>query len=332
MKQERSRSARWRVAGLSILLAVSLVALVPLAIPAIDRADLIIGMVAVKFGDHEKAHGKFLPLAERGDKLGQYHLGLLYVRGKGVPRNYSEAAKWFRAAADQGLAEAQFNLAIMYGRGRGVRQDFVRAHMWLNLAAAQGLKRAIKTRDISEKKQLTHAQLGEARRQEREWRAAQERKLEQRRVLKEKSFYAAIVHTVRTRILSVVSPQKPARSLAGAWRSAPILGQLGQIQITVTFNPDGSFTKKDNFLSFRGTDPDIEYFWGISNGTYSVSGDKVTLDFDKIWMVQKKRSEDAVKRPPEPVRGQARRVIAHWPVEDLLFLSKNKDHPLKRIK
>ena len=67
----------------------------------------------------------------------------MYAQGHGVPKNYSEAAKWFRRAANQGNADAQSNLGAMYSVGRGVPQDFVQAYIWLSVAVDNGAKFAL---------------------------------------------------------------------------------------------------------------------------------------------------------------------------------------------
>ena len=36
------------------------------------------------------------------------------MQGKGIPKNYNEAIKWYRQSADQKNAIAQFNLGQMY--------------------------------------------------------------------------------------------------------------------------------------------------------------------------------------------------------------------------
>lgn len=87
-------------------------------------------------GDYTRAARLFRPLAEQGVAPAQFHLGLMYERGRGVPQDYRAALKWFRMAAEQGYAGPQLNLGLMYERGRGVRRDFIRAHMWYNVAAA----------------------------------------------------------------------------------------------------------------------------------------------------------------------------------------------------
>ena len=54
--------------------------------------------------------------------LAQYRLARLYERGRGIDRNYAEAARWYRAAAEIGYVPAHAALARMYEEGRGVPQ------------------------------------------------------------------------------------------------------------------------------------------------------------------------------------------------------------------
>ena len=49
----------------------------------------------------------------------------MYFKGRGVSRDYNEAAKWYNKAAEQGVAYAQNNLGSMYYDGRGVSRDYV---------------------------------------------------------------------------------------------------------------------------------------------------------------------------------------------------------------
>ena len=112
--------------------------------------------------------------ADQGDADAQINLGGMYHNGRGVPQNDAEAVKWFRLAADQGNANAQNDLAVMYTKGEGVPQDFVRAHMWFNLSAARGEQRAAKNRD-SIAKRMTPAQIVEAQTLAREWQPKRSR-------------------------------------------------------------------------------------------------------------------------------------------------------------
>ncbi len=77
--------------------------------------------------------------------------------------------KDLRRLADQGDARAQYNLGEMYMLGRGVPQDYTQAYMWVALAAAQGNEKAPGIRDILESV-MTPAQLAEAQRLAREWK------------------------------------------------------------------------------------------------------------------------------------------------------------------
>jgi len=63
--------------------------------------------------------------------FGQFCFGLWHAYGLGVPKDHTEAAKWFRRAADAGEVWAQFHLAVDYTQGRGVPQDCIQAHVWL---------------------------------------------------------------------------------------------------------------------------------------------------------------------------------------------------------
>jgi TPR repeat protein len=160
---------------------------------------------AYERGDFATAERLFRPLAEHGNAIAQYTLGVMYYKGEGVHQsypdavfwyrhaawqgdasaqlelgvmcykgqgtlqNYAEALTWFRKAADQGNAHAQFNLGAMYANGQGVPQDYVSAHMWFNLSAAQGEKNADKQRDLVAKR-MTEAQIAEAQKLAREWK------------------------------------------------------------------------------------------------------------------------------------------------------------------
>ena len=80
--------------------------------------------------------------AEKGDVSAMNSWATSLVTGDGVPRNYHEAARWFRKAADQGLAMAQYNLGYLYAYGKGVPKDEAAAIDWYTRAANQGLASA----------------------------------------------------------------------------------------------------------------------------------------------------------------------------------------------
>ena len=166
--------------------------------------DASVAYAAYHRGDYATALRLWLPLANQGDAVAQYNLGLMYERGYGVPQNYVEAMKWYRKAADRGHPTAKFNLGVTYDlglgvpqnyaealkwyrlaaeqghtaalfnlglmsfNGHGVPQDYVSAHIWFNLASAGGDQNAVKGRNEVEKR-MTRAQIAEAQRRVAQW-------------------------------------------------------------------------------------------------------------------------------------------------------------------
>jgi len=94
-----------------------------------------------------------------------------YKRG-----DYVTALLLWRPLAEQGDAKAQFNLGVMYVRGAGVPRDHVVPHKWLNLAAnrypASEENWRNKTTRLRETitTLMTSAQIAEAQRLAREWK------------------------------------------------------------------------------------------------------------------------------------------------------------------
>ena len=169
------------------------------------RADVKAGENAYHRGDYATALREWQPLAKQGDAVAQYHLGLLYANGQGVPKDDAQARQWYEKAAVQDHVEAQVNLGmlfdygrggpqdfkmavrwylrsanqgnelaqrklgLLYERGDGVQQDFVQAYMWYKLGAASGVKAGIVLRDALAIR-MTSDQLLEAQKLAREWR------------------------------------------------------------------------------------------------------------------------------------------------------------------
>jgi TPR repeat protein len=189
---------------MSLRFTITLVlSIVCLAMPV--WADFQAGMDANNRGDYATALHEWRPLAEQGDALAQFNLGVLYRKGRGAPqddvqarqwfekaaaqgqakaqfnlgtlyfngegvaKDYQQAFRWFRLAADQGEALAQTKIAIMYDEGQGVPQDIVQAYKWYSLAATNGDKPAPQLRDALAN-QMTPAQIAEAQKLAREWK------------------------------------------------------------------------------------------------------------------------------------------------------------------
>jgi TPR repeat protein len=169
------------------------------------RADFKAGENAYHRGDYATALREWQPLAKQGDAVAQYHLGLLYSNGQGVPKDDAQARQWYEKASVQGHVDAQVNLGmlldygrggpqdfkmavrwylrsanqgnelaqrklgLLYERGDGVQQDFVQAYMWYKLGAASGVKAGVVLRDALAIR-MTSDQLLEAQKLAREWR------------------------------------------------------------------------------------------------------------------------------------------------------------------
>lgn len=73
-------------------------------------------------------------LAEKGDRVAQFNMGINYANGLGVAKDLVQAVFWYRKAAEQGDAEAQFNLGYSYDNGEGVPKDEIEAYAYYNLA------------------------------------------------------------------------------------------------------------------------------------------------------------------------------------------------------
>lgn len=58
-----------------------------------------------------------LGLANQGNALAQYNLGVMYYKGEGVQKNNAKAVEWFKQAAKQGHTKSQYNLDVMYSNG-----------------------------------------------------------------------------------------------------------------------------------------------------------------------------------------------------------------------
>jgi len=106
--------------------------------------------------------------AEGGIAEAQNNLGYIYANGKGIPKNLPQAVTLYSKAAEHGLAEAQYNLGVMYTNELATKVDYVKAYMWANIAASQNNQNAARMRDMLEKN-LPTEQIVEAQRLSKEW-------------------------------------------------------------------------------------------------------------------------------------------------------------------
>lgn len=114
-------------------------------------------------------------MARTGDPVAQFQLGWALVSAEAPqPPHWAQAARLFQAAADRGHAPSMTNLGLLYVRGLGVPQDYVLGQMWLVLAATAGLPDATLSSSALRRK-MTPEQINEAQsRATQAWQKAQE--------------------------------------------------------------------------------------------------------------------------------------------------------------
>ena len=88
--------------------------------------------------DYAEALRWYRKAAAQGSAKAQTSLGLMYSAGWGVRKNRAEAVKWYRKAAEHGHALAQNNLGFAYAQGDGVRKDYAESVRWYRKGAEQG--------------------------------------------------------------------------------------------------------------------------------------------------------------------------------------------------
>jgi TPR repeat protein len=131
-----------------------LATLVWIWIPGLAAADEAAAEAAIERKDYELALQELQPLAESGNPIAQYNLGVLHQNGHGTKKAQKVAAGWFRKSADQGNAQAAFALGVMYGTGKGAKLDPIEAYAWFRFSARKGYEPASKnmhriTREMS---------------------------------------------------------------------------------------------------------------------------------------------------------------------------------------
>ncbi len=81
--------------------------------PTVGLTDCEAANSEYDVGDYATALKQFMPLVEQGDADAQLLLGRMYDKGKGVPKDFVEASRWYPKAAEQGHAVAQTHLVAI---------------------------------------------------------------------------------------------------------------------------------------------------------------------------------------------------------------------------
>jgi len=126
-------------------LAAAEAALKPLA-PGNPEAEAWLGAILLDRGQGREGLRAIQRAADAGAIEGYHRLALVYALGlAGQARNEAKAVELFEKAATAGNPRAQVNLGILYLRGQGVPRDLVSARAWLEKAAAGGDPQAMYT-------------------------------------------------------------------------------------------------------------------------------------------------------------------------------------------
>jgi TPR repeat protein len=83
------------------------------------------------------------PLAQAGNGLALYRLGMLHWDGWGIPQNRERGLELLRAAAKAGVLNAAYNLAVAYDNGYSVAKSYYKAFGYYAQAARLGSVEAI---------------------------------------------------------------------------------------------------------------------------------------------------------------------------------------------
>ena len=92
-------------------------------------------------------HAAIVEKAQKGDAAAQNTLGARYYTGKYVKQDYSQAIKWWAAAAKQKHVKATANMALCYQFGRGIKQDSIMAVKLYKTSIKMGNTELVKERE-----------------------------------------------------------------------------------------------------------------------------------------------------------------------------------------
>ena len=85
--------------------------------------------------DYAKAISYYQKAAQKNHAGSLRQLGVMYEKGLGVPASPSQAAQYYEDAAKRGDALAQLIIGRMYASGQGRPKNNTEAYKWLTLAA-----------------------------------------------------------------------------------------------------------------------------------------------------------------------------------------------------
>jgi TPR repeat protein len=104
----------------------------------VTAGELEDAQAAITIGDYVTALRLLGTLADQDNPYAERLLGIMCVKGLGVPQDYAVGMRWLRLAADKGLPDAQNEVGVLYQQGQGVERKEAEAVKWFRLAADRG--------------------------------------------------------------------------------------------------------------------------------------------------------------------------------------------------
>ena len=86
-----------------------------------------------KTGDTRQAIAIWERWANQGDTDAAYNLALIHHHADGVPLDLATAMRWYRVAAERGDKVSQIQVGLMYQLGQGVEANAEEAHRWFTM-------------------------------------------------------------------------------------------------------------------------------------------------------------------------------------------------------
>lgn len=97
----------------------------------------------VKIGLNFNIEKQLVKVANEGNPVHQFELGVAYYEGELIEKDDKKAFQWILKSAEQGYSNAQLFLGAMYNEGVGVDQSDEKTLEWWIKAAEQGNENAI---------------------------------------------------------------------------------------------------------------------------------------------------------------------------------------------
>ena len=96
------------------------------------------GWQAYRRGDYAEAFTAYEAAARKGDRLAQFNLAMMLLRGEGKPVDLAAGVEWLTKSADAGMAQAQYSMGLLSESGVGMPRSLTGATAWWQKAAEQG--------------------------------------------------------------------------------------------------------------------------------------------------------------------------------------------------